>query len=99
ERPTDREAHIDAIAEYYAGSYRGTFLLVFLAGALALSLVLATARWAAAKIVFIAAELLLLLGILRWVRRERRGSYHVRWIEFRLLAEALRYAKYLTPLA
>lgn len=89
----------DALATYYAGRYRTTFLSVFILGALATSMVLASALYAEHKLWLLGAELVMLAVVWRLLSWERSGNCHGHWLDYRLLAETLRLQQALAPLA
>jgi hypothetical protein len=88
----------DALASYYAGRYRTTFLSVFILGALATSMVLASASFPEYRFWFLGAELLMLVAVVLLLRWERSANCHGHWLDYRLLAETLRLQQVLAPL-
>jgi hypothetical protein len=83
----------DQLATYYSHVYRSTFLAIFLLGALALiTAVLAVGFHQCPKFVLAMAtsELILLIIISKLFYMDRKHKYHVKWLEYRSLAEILR---------
>ncbi len=94
----------NGLSVYYANNYRSSFVWIYLLGALAVFLALiaktvhspgvraanANARAPHAEMVCIAAEVVVIFGIiwLTWYGRRRR--WHEQWIDYRTLAEQLR---------
>ncbi len=95
----------NGLSVYYAYNYRGSFLLMYLLGALAvfLALIGKTVQWpvrisSSIEMVCIAAELVVILVILSLTRYGRWKRWHERWIDYRTMAEQLRVAGFTSPL-
>jgi hypothetical protein len=92
--------HADALASYYADQYRGTFVISYWLGALAVAFALLGAPFAYAGeqgIGFAVAELLTIAGIIFLIMRGGVMALHTRWLDFRLVAERLRQHLFLAP--
>ena len=88
----------DALATHYAGLHRSSFLVNYLLGAVAVFLALlgvAVPAWANAGTV---AELVVIILIVANTAIGQRRCWHQRWIDYRQLAEHLRYLRFLAPL-
>ncbi|MCP5246104.1 MAG: hypothetical protein H6937_09220 [Burkholderiales bacterium] len=93
----------DRLANYYANIHRSIFVLIYLLGALALtaavSALIVQKQWGdVGVIIFVLAELGLLITIFRLYRKDHQEQYHDRWLEYRCLAEFLRPMRYLSLL-
>lgn len=89
--------HPDELASFLGERYRCTFLDVFILGAIAATLVLASTLFHSIKPELLCVELILLLTIAILVRWERKNVYQRRWLDYRLLAEVLRLQEFLSP--
>jgi hypothetical protein len=91
----------DGLAVYYGNLYRSAFVFNYVLGALAVFLAFlhfAVEANDAFDAVITAIELLALWSIVRIYRKGRKGGWHERWVDYRLLAEYLRQMFFLTPL-
>jgi len=87
----------DHLAIYYANAHRSTFILIYCIGAFALiNAVLAVAFSEISWIVLTSAlaEFFSLAGIYFLYKNDHKKRYHIKWLEYRSLAEMLR----MTPL-
>lgn len=101
-------AWANGLSVYYANNYRSSFLWIYLLGALAVFLALiaktAMAKTAQgqvgngeaplAELLCIAAEVIVIFGIIFLTWYGRRRCWHERWIDYRMLAEQLRVAAF-----
>ena len=94
----DLYSHFDAIANRFAGLYRGAFLASYLLGVSAVFLALLSyaapshaAQWLFGELAAVATGLFLVLAI-------RRSRWHYRSVDCRYLAEQFRILCYLHPL-
>jgi hypothetical protein len=107
----EHQAWASALADHYMPLYRGAFVAVYVLGALAVLSALVpllcaatcgdagpTGAWAAAVRVVHEFEALVLLTILALIFAARRGRWHERAIDYRILAELLRHTRWLAPL-
>jgi len=102
------KAQADAWAHYYAGKYRGGFMLNHLLswfavlfaslGLLVLSIAPEHKNLVGFGILLAVAELAAIAAILRNVWRSRREHWHEKSISYRYLAELLRQMDFLAPL-
>ncbi len=91
----------DGLAGYYGNLYRSAFVTNYMLGALAVLfafLHFAFKNYDAFDWVFTVIELLALGSIALIYRYGRKGGWHERWVDYRLLAEYLRQMFFLTPL-
>ena len=96
----------DRLAIYYSDAYRGAFILVYLAAALAVGAAVLPVA-AGLDIGFhhpletstVLGELCLILFIAGTVALGRRRLWHERWLDFRLAAELVRHLRISAPLA
>ena len=70
--------------------YRGAFLVNYLLGAVAVLFALFSI---AGQVLWIGLELAVIILILTLTRLGRRGAWHQRWLDYRMLAERLRVAR------
>jgi len=100
-------ARSDQLAVHYARLHRSIFVLIYLLGAMALTIAAAAIYFKNVEIAFIELEashmlifleLLALLGILFFWALDRTKRLHDRWIEYRCLAEFIRPAIFLSLL-
>ncbi len=99
----DHYGWANGLAEYYGNRYRSAFAMNYLMGSLAvfcafLHFSLHETRWKDAASVFMGGEFFLLIFILFIYKTGRKGRWHERWIDYRLLAEYLRQLFFLIPL-
>jgi hypothetical protein len=99
----DHYGWANGLAEYYGNRYRSAFAMNYLMGALAvfcafLHFSLRQTSWKTAASVFMCAEFGLLAFILIIYGTGKKGRWHERWIDYRLLAEYLRQLFFLIPL-
>lgn len=88
----------DKLADRYADGYRSAFVVAFLAAAFAVAMALAPfalsmAEHGVGEILCTIGELLSILLILFLVFRGRRGRWHQRWLDYRILAEIIRHQR------
>ena len=93
----------DQLADRYAHAYRSAFVMAFLAAAFAVAMALAPyalslPEHSAGEITCTVGELLSILLILFLVFRGRRGRWHQRWLDYRLLAEIVRHQRLIAHL-
>ena len=88
---------IDRLASHYMDIYRGSFILNFLLGALAVFLAISSYYGSAGK-VFTLLELLALLLIVVTYLSSRRGDWQRKAVDYRFMAEYFRHAEWLTLL-
>lgn len=93
----------DQLADRYAHAYRSAFVMAFLAAAFAVAMALAPyalslPEHGAGEIICTVGELLSILLILLLVFRGRRGRWHQRWLDYRLLAEIVRHQRLIAHL-
>ncbi len=94
-------AWADKLGELYADAYRSAYLLTYLLSATAVFLALLpmAAGWEGGlQIACVAAECVILIGILLLLLFGWRRHWHERWMEYRLLAELIRQLRILIPL-
>ncbi len=89
----------DRPANYFAGLYRGAFLLNYLLGALAVVIALMVVVIPAWQAVWIGLELVTIATIVTLIVLANRGRWHQKSIDCRYYAEQLRQMRYLWPLA
>ena len=92
-----RHAWADSLAVYFSHRYRNAYVLCYLLAALAVLIAVLGAYvenpiW---KSAFVGVELLVIVVIIRLVRYGSDNAWHERWIDYRLVAESLRHARYL----
>jgi hypothetical protein len=91
-------AWANGLSIYYGNMHRSAFVVNYLLGALAVFLALvciAEEIKGMGQSGWIIAELAVIIGILGLTYRGRRKNWHQRWIDYRMLAERLRIARYL----
>jgi hypothetical protein len=91
----------DSLACYYADQYRGTFVLSFILGGVAVLLALLGAPYQGAGHVgpvYAVLELLTIILIAGLILRGKKQDFHQRWVDFRLLAERFRQLSVLAPI-
>ena len=99
-----RFAALDALATYYAHTYRSSYVLAFLLSGIAVVMGLLGQFWHEpesalnAKAVFAIIELLLIGAIIEIVWSGRRKSAYERWLNYRGLAETLRHQGFLSKI-
>lgn len=100
-------AWADKLANYYAGLYRSSFVLIYFMSALAVffALFAYACGWTAEhhpmyhyQWLPVLAELLVILFIIAITFLGNRARCHERWIDYRLLAELIRSMCFLAPL-
>jgi hypothetical protein len=96
-------AWADQLADRYANAYRSAFVVAFLAAAFAVAMALTPyvfsfPEHSVAEIICTVGELLSILVILFLVFRGRRGRWHQRWLDYRLLAEIVRHQRLIAHL-
>jgi hypothetical protein len=93
-------AFANGLSVYYAKQYRGSFVLNFFLGSMAVFSALMAAvlhGCSSLSIVWVCIELGLITVILWLTWLGHRGRWHERWIDYRTLAERLRIAHFLAP--
>jgi hypothetical protein len=92
-----RYAWADSLAVYFSHLYRNAYVLSYLLAALAVLIAVlgAYVESAAVKLIFVGVELLVVIAIIQLVRYGSSRGWHERWIDYRLVAESLRHARYL----
>lgn len=93
----------DQLADRYANAYRSAFVVAFLTAAFAVAMALAPFAMSLpehgpGEILFTLGELLSILLILFLVFRGRKGRWHQRWLDYRLLAEIIRHQRLIAHL-
>jgi hypothetical protein len=86
-------AWANGLSMYYGNLYRSAFLVNSLLGALAVFLALVCIGMnisGKSQTIWILGEFAVILGILLLTQRGRRRNWHVRWLDYRMLAERLR---------
>lgn len=97
-------AWADGLSDHYAGLYRSSYIATNLFGALAVLFGLGglfdrLVRQQPDGMLGAFIETLLIAAILGMTYLGRRRQWHVRWLDYRQLAEWLRQLRYLVPLA
>jgi hypothetical protein len=92
-----RHAWADALAVHFSHLYRNAYVLSYLFAAAAVLIAVAGAyvENPLLKLVLVALELFVVVVIIQLVRYGSKNAWHERWIEYRLIAESLRYARFL----
>ncbi|MBX9774274.1 MAG: hypothetical protein K2Y71_07650 [Xanthobacteraceae bacterium] len=92
-----RHAFADALAVHFSHLYRNAYVLAYLLAAAAVLIAVAGAyvENPVLKLALVAIELLVVVVIIQLVRHGGKNAWHERWIEYRLIAESLRYARFL----
>jgi hypothetical protein len=86
----------DLLAECYVAFYRSSFVTTYLFGALAVFSAFFAIHRKSPQWFYV--ELYLIVSILALLWIAKRDRWHERWIDYRLLAEALRQMEILAPL-
>ncbi|MCC6887009.1 MAG: hypothetical protein IT536_00510 [Hyphomicrobiales bacterium] len=92
-----RHAWADALAVQFSHRYRNAYVLSYLlaAAAVLIAVIGAYAGNAVIKLGLVALELVVIVVIIQLVRHGGSSAWHERWIDYRLLAESLRHARFL----
>jgi hypothetical protein len=92
-----RHAWADALAVHCSNLYRNAYVLSYLLAALAVLIAVAGAyvEHAIVKLILVGVELAVVIAIIQLVRHGGRRAWHERWIDYRLIAESLRHARFL----
>lgn len=92
-----RYAWADALAVNFSHLYRNAYVLSYLlaAGAVLIAVAGAYVEHPVLKLVLVALELFVVVTIIQLVRYGGKNAWHQRWIDYRLVAESLRYARFL----
>ena len=85
----------DALAVYFSHHYRSAYVLAYLLAAMAVFVALASLFWPNSKFWFAVAELAIIIIIIGVIFFGRVLRWHERWLEYRALAESLRYSRFL----
>jgi hypothetical protein len=88
----------DNLAEYYAGLYRSSFVVAYLMGACAVLTALVGIVYEDLSRLSFSAELVFISCIIGITLLGRREGWHERWMDYRLLTEALRQMEFLSPI-
>lgn len=96
-------AWADKLADRYADGYRSAFVVAFCLAAIAVAMALAPLalqlpEHSLGETLSTLAELMAIGLILAIVVGGRRGDWHRRWLDYRLLAEILRHQRIAAPL-
>lgn len=86
-------AWANGLSMYYGNLYRSAFLVNSLLGALAVFLALVCIGMGVVgkpQTAWILGEFAVIVGVLILTQRGRRRNWHVRWLDYRMLAERLR---------
>ena len=94
-----RYAWADALAVHFSHLYRNAYVLSYLLAAAAVLIAVAGAyvENPILKLVLVALELFVVVMIIQLVRYGSKNAWHERWIDYRLIAESLRYGRFLAP--
>jgi hypothetical protein len=98
EKYSKHYAWANGLSIYYGNMHRSAIIINYLLGALAVFLALvciAKGINGKEQAGWILAELAAIIGILALTYRGQRKNWHQRWIDYRMLAERLRIARYL----
>jgi hypothetical protein len=92
-----RHAWADALAVQFSHLYRNAYVLSYLlaASAVLIAVIGAYVENAIVKLGLVALELFVIVAIIQLVRHGSSNAWHERWIEYRLIAESLRYSSFL----
>jgi hypothetical protein len=92
-----RHAWADALAVHFSHLYRNAYVLSYLlaAAAVLIAVIGAYVENAILKLALVALELFVIVAIIQLVRYGGRNAWHERWIDYRLVAESLRQARFL----
>jgi hypothetical protein len=87
----------DSLAVYFSHQYRSAYVLAYLLAAGAVFVALSSLFWPELnfKFWFVVAELGLIILIIGTISLGRLWRWHERWLEYRALAEGLRYSRFL----
>jgi len=85
----------DTLAVYFSHHYRSAYVVAYLLAATAVFIALASLFWPDSKFWFTAAELAVISLIIGIIFFGRLCRWHERWLEYRALAESLRYSRFL----
>ena len=85
----------DALAVYFSHHYRSAYVLAYLLAAGAVFVALASVLWPDSKFWFTVAELAVISLIIGVIFFGRLLRWHERRLEYRALAESLRYSRFL----
>jgi hypothetical protein len=95
----ERYVWADALAVHFSHCYRSAYVLAYLLAALAVLIALTgifvPPELLLLKVGLVLLELYVIFRILRLIRRGRRQAWHERWLEYRIVAESLRHARFL----
>ncbi|MHB8528042.1 MAG: hypothetical protein ACYC8V_00845 [Caulobacteraceae bacterium] len=98
-------AFADRLADYYADAHRSGFIaasllaaMVVFAALIPVALGVASGPRAGIDLIFISGEGVILLVLGASFFLARRGRWHERWLEYRMLAEWIRQLRFLIPL-
>src|SRR6202035_330571 len=88
----------DSLAVYFSHYYRSAYVLAYSLSALAVFIALGGlfANSVDGKAAFVLCELLVIATIIETIRHGRRRRWHERWLDYRALAESLRYGRLLS---
>jgi len=92
-----RHAWADAMAVHFSHLYRNAYVLSYLLAAAAV-LIAVTGAYVEnpiVKLVLVGLELFVIVAIIQLVRYGSKNAWHERWIDYRLVAESLRHARFL----
>jgi len=92
-----RHAWADALAVHFSHLYRNAYVLSYLlaAAAVLIAVIGAYVENPILKLVLVALELFVIVAIIQLVRYGSKNAWHERWIDYRLVAESLRHARFL----
>ena len=92
-----RHAWADALAVHFSHLYRNAYVLCYLlaAAAVLIAVIGAYVENPILKLVLVALELFVIVAIIQLVRYGGKNAWHERWIDYRLVAESLRHARFL----
>tara|TARA_R110002126_G_scaffold12416_8_gene53988 strand:+ start:143 stop:1987 length:1845 start_codon:yes stop_codon:yes gene_type:complete len=96
-------AWANRLAMLYADRYRSTFVFSFLLAAFAVAMALlphgtSMRDHGAGELTCVVLEIFSIVVILLVVLRGRKGCWHERWIDYRMLAESLRHLRLISPI-
>ncbi len=82
---------------YFSHLYRNAYVLCYLlaAAAVLIAVIGAYVENPILKLVLVALELFVIVAIIQLVRYGSKNAWHERWIDYRLVAESLRHARFL----
>jgi hypothetical protein len=92
-----RHAWADALAVHFSHLYRNAYVLSYLLAAAAVLIAVAGAyvEHPIVKLALVALEIFVIVSIIQLVRTGGKNAWHERWIDYRLVAESLRHARFL----